>query len=195
MGTISFILYIKDLLVFKSPIIHHMCEEYIESSNQKGVSIGDLFINPYVFQSRSLDVPYLLKYIESLDKLAGVFREIYDEYLYSLRIDGYIDNHIHDIISNSDSFNMIFNSINNKFNAYINDQYLFEDFGIYQSSTSVETCMALYEEFNDSFTRSMIDLVDPKRLKFIIMQKSSRYLQNIYYKIFEQFEGIYLPFY
>lgn len=195
MGSISFILCIKDLLVFKSPLIYHMCEKYIESSKQKGVDIGNLFINPYVFQSRSLDVPYLLKYIESLDKLAGVFREIYDEYLYTLRVDGYIDNHIYDIINNTDKFHMIFNAINNKFNAYINDQYLFEDFGIYQSSTSLETCMTLYEEFNDSFIRSMIDLVDPKRLKFIIMQKSSRYLHNIYYKIFEQFEGIYLPFY
>lgn len=195
MGHIGFILFIKDLLVFKSPMIHHMCEKYIESSNQKGVNIGELFINPYIFQTRSLDVPYLLKYLESLDKLAGVFRELYDEYLYSLRINGYIDDNIYDIINNTNNFHMIFNSVNNKFNAYINDQYLFEDFGIYQSSTSLETCLALYEEFNDSFIRSLLDLIDANKLKIIIMQKSSRYMQIIYHKIFEQFEGIYLPFY
>ena len=55
--------------------------------------------------------------------------------------------------------------------------------------------MILYDEFNDRFIRTLIDLIDANRLKFIIMQKSSRYSQIIYNHIFEQFEGIYLPFY
>lgn len=191
MTTLTFITRIKDLLILKCPSFSNISKGYLESAKRKGVDLGELIINPYIFQSRSLDVSYLFKYLESLDNLARIFREIYDEYIYTLKLNGYINDTIHNI----DNFHIIFNAINNTFNLYLSDQFIFEDFGIYQSETSLITCMAMYETFNEYFMNTLLDLVEPHNLKLLIMQKSIRYSQYIYDKIFEQFEYIYLPFY
>ena len=191
METLSNMTRIKDLLILKCPAFSDASKIYIDSAKQKGVDLGELIVNPYIFQSRSLDVSYLFNYLESLDNAAKVFREIYDEYIYTLRLNGWVN----DIIYSIDKFHEIFNAINNKFNSYLTDQYLFEDFSIYQSETSLETCMAMYDTFNEYFMMSLLDIAEPNKLKYLIMQKSIRYSQYIYDKIFEQFEYIYLPFY
>ena len=191
MASLTIITHIKDLLILKYPSLNNITKGYINSAKQKGLYLDELVINPYILQSRSLDVSYLFKYLESLDKLAGVFRELYDEYIYTLRLNGWVN----DIIYSIDKFHEIFNAINNKFNSYLTDQYLFEDFSIYQSETSLETCMAMYDTFNEYFMMSLLDIAEPNKLKYLIMQKSIRYSQYIYDKIFEQFEYIYLPFY
>ncbi len=192
MCKLSRLIYIKDLLIFQSNTVYKMIEEYVESAKLKGVSIGDLATNSYIFESRSLDVSYLINYIKSLNNLAGVFRDLYDDYLYKLRLQLSID----DIIYQDDNqFQMIFNAINNTFNRYLDDQYLFEDFSIYQSQTSVETCMALLDTFYEYFTFLMSKYIDKDYLKQFIMQNNIALSQIIYDKIFEQFEYIYLPFY
>lgn len=183
------LIYIKDLLIFQSPTIYQMIEKYIEDAKQKDVFIGYLAMNQYIYESRSLDISFLINYIKSLDKIAGVFRDIYDEYIYELRLKGLLDS------VNKTDFHMIFNAVNNKFNLYLTDQYLFQDFGIYRSQTSLETIMDMYETFNDYFIYSLLGKIPPNELKILIYKKNFKYLPYIYDKIFEQFEDIYLPFY
>lgn len=183
------LIYIKDLLIFQPPTIYQMIEKYIEDAKQKDVFIGYLAMNQYIYESRSLDISFLINYIKSLDKITGVFRDIYDEYIYELRLKGLLDS------VNKTDFHMIFNAVNNKFNLYLTDQYLFQDFGIYRSQTSLETIMDMYETFNDYFIYSLLGKISPNELKILIYKKNFKYLPYIYDKIFEQFEDIYLPFY
>lgn len=183
------LIYIKDLLIFQSPTIYQMIEKYIEDAKQKDVFIGYLAMNQYIYESRSLDISFLINYIKSLDKITGVFRDIYDEYIYELRLKELLDS------VNKTDFHMIFNAVNNKFNLYLTDQYLFQDFGIYRSQTSLETIMNMYETFNDYFIYSLLGKISPNELKILIYKKNFKYLPYIYDKIFEQFEDIYLPFY
>lgn len=193
MYNITKVLYIKDLLVLQAPSIYKMIEGTVQSAKRKNLFIGDLVVNPYIYDSRSLDVSYLFKYLEALDKVANVFRKLYDEFLYSLRLEGIIDDELY---SGIDNFHMIYNAINNTFNSYLVDQYLFQDFGIYRSPTSLETCTKLYETFNDYCVYSLIDIVnDPARLKLRMFRQNIKYLNYIYDELFEQFEPIYLPFY
>jgi hypothetical protein len=182
--------YIKDLLIFQSPIIYAMIDEYINKAKQHGVYIGELTMNSYIYESRSLDVSYLMNYIKSLSNLVSIFRDIYDNDLYNLSLHG-IDNIIYDI----DHFQIIFSAVNNTFNVYLDDQFLFEDFGTYQSKISLDTVMAMYESFNKNFTLSLKDIVPSNILKKISMSRNIKYLPYVYDRIFEQFESIYLPFY
>jgi hypothetical protein len=190
MNAVSRIVYIKDLLIFQSPIVYAMVDEYINSAKQNGVYIGELSMNSYIYETRSLDVSFLINYIKSLDNIAKIFRQIYDDDLYNIRLHG-----INDIIYDIENFQMVFNAINNTFNAHLYNQMAFEDFGTYYSNTSLNTCMAMYETFNDYFAFSFRDIENPSVLKLINMRRNIRYLPYIYDKIFEQFECIYLPFY
>ena len=184
------ILYIKNLLVFQALSIYQLIEKYIDESRRRGVEIGDLVVNPYVYNSKSLDISFLVSYIKSLNNLSGVLRDIYDDYLYDLNMMG-----VDGLYNNLYDFHIIFNAANNTLNKYLDDQYVFEDFGIYQSETSLDTIMAIYESFNDYFVYTIKGRVDPLLLKRMIQIKSTKYLPYIYDKIFEQFEDIYLPFY
>lgn len=184
------ILYIKNLLIFQAPSIYQLIEGYINDSRRRGVEIGDLVVNPYIYNSRSLDVSFLISYIKSLNNLSEVLRNMYDEYLYDLTMKG-----AGGLYNNLYDFHIIFNSVNNVFNRYLVDQFLFEDFGIYQSKTSINTIMAMYESFNNYFVYTNKEKVDAFLLKKMVQTKSAKYLPYIYDKIFEQFEDIYLPFY
>lgn len=188
-NNLAILIYIKDLLIFQSRDIFAMIEKYVRSAEKKGVYIGELAMNPYIYQSRSLDLSFLINYIHSLDNLAGIFRNIYDEYIYELRLGGYIDRNY------KDNFHFIFYAINNTFNLYLQDQYLFEDFSIYHSETSDITIMALWETFNDYFIFYIKDYCNISNLKLFIKRKGLKHLPSIYDRIFEQFEYIYLPFY
>lgn len=182
--------YIKSLIVFQSPSAYTLIKDYVEDARKKGVEIGNLIVNSYIYSAKSLNIWFLIDYIKSLDNLVCTFRDIYDEYLYEIKMKG-----VDDIYNNLYDFHIIFNAINNTFNKYICDQYLLDDFGIYQSETSLITIMSLYEVFNDYFVYTMKDKVDYMTLKKIVQIKSIKYLPYIYDKIFEQFEDIYLPFY
>ena len=189
-NNISKIIYIKDLLILQSPIIFEKIEKYVREAERKGVYIGDLAMNPYIYKSRSLDVPFLIDYIRSLHNTIEIFRDIYDEYLYELRLLNCINENY------QDQFQFIFSAINNTFNSSLSDQYLFEDFGMYHSEVSDSTIMSLYETFNDYFIFYMSNAVSNQfNLKLFVQRKSLKYLPHIYDKIFEQFEYIYLPFY
>lgn len=181
----------KSLQVLRYPSIYNLISKYVDSAKQKGVYIGELLINPYVYASKSFDVSFLVNYIESLNNVAGVFRDIYDEYLYALVLQKSIDNSVYGI----DMFHYIFNDINNTFNEYLNDRYSFEDFSIYHSETSLDTIMAMFETFNNSFKWYMSSITDTNLVSEVIGNKSIKMIPYVYDKIFEQFEYIYLPFY
>lgn len=190
MSNLPRIIYIKDLLIFQSPIIYKMVEKYVIDAQKRGVYIGELTMNSYIYESRSLDVSFLTNYIRSLDNLVKIFRDIYDEYIYELKLNNYINENY------KDNFHFIFFAINGVFNNYLNDQYLFEDFSIYHSETSDITIMALFETFNDYFVFYTKESVNNLNfLKLFVRRKSLKYLPYIYDMIFEQFEYIYLPFY
>ena len=189
MENLTRLTYIKSLLIFQSPIVYEKIEKYVLDAKQMGVSIGDLAINPYVYSTRSFDVSFLVNYIQSLDNVIRVFRNIYDDYLYELRLHGNIDNNY------KDNFHVIFNAVNNTFNLYLDDRYLFEDFSIYHSETSLGVIMLMYDAFNEHFIFYMKNNVDSRVLKSLIQRKNLKYLPYIYDNIFEQYEYIYLPFY
>lgn len=186
------LVYIKDLLIFQSNSVYKLIESNVENARRNGVELGELVVNSYMYKHRSLDIGCLIPYIRALDNMIKVFRDLYDDEIYTLRLENLITDEVY---NNINGFHNIFNAINNTFNAYLCDQFLFEDFGIYQSQTSLETILALYETYNDYFIMSLRDYVNPNILKISIMNRSTRYIQYIYDKIFEQFEDIYLPFY
>lgn len=180
---------IKDLYILQFNDSFKLIEKYIKNSYKNGVYIGELCVNPYIYESRNLDLPFLVNYIESLDSLVKLFRDIYDEYIYDLRLYEEVNNNY------SINFHIIFNDINNTFNSYLSDQFLFEDFSIYQSETSLKTSIELYNKFNENFIFFMKNIIDRSKLQLFIHHKNIKYLPYIYDKIFEQFEYIYLPFY
>lgn len=182
---------IKDLLILRCPGVFQCFEETIEKSNQKNLNILDLTLNPYIYETRSSDIGYLIKYLNSLDGLADVFRELYDNFIYELRVANLLDESIY----NNDQFHYIFNAINDELNYFVNNQYAFEDFGIYMGQTSLETCIALYDKFVDYFVRCLSGKIDANFLKSFCMQRNIRNIYDIYESIFEKFEEIYLPFY
>ena len=189
---------IGDLLIYKSPITFAMIYEHLNSALEKGVHIEDLVVNPYIYTSRSMDVSYLINYIKSLDNIAKVFNDLYFDYLYTIRLGELINDNIADILYNrsKDIFNNIFFNINNTFNLYLEDQYVFEDFGIYMGQTSLEVIIALYNTFNDQFISSLKGYINPNLLKYhTTLSQSSEFMHFIYDKLYMQFEPIYLPFY
>ena len=189
---------IRDLLIYKSPITFAMISEYLINAIQRGIHIEDLVVNPYIYESRSMDVSYLINYIKSLDNVSKIFNDLYFDYLYKIRLEELINDNLADILYNKskDSFNIIFFNINNTFNMYLDNQYLFEDFGIYMSQTSLETIIALYNTFNDQFVSSLKGYINPNLLKYhTTLSQGSEFIRDIYNQIYEQFEPIYLPFY
>ena len=127
-----------------------------------------------------------------MSNVINVFRNMYDDYLYNLRLENLIDDYIEEY--EPDTFHIIFNAINNTFNAYLDDQYLFMEFGTHLSQTSLETIMGMYEAFNDQFVMEFKQYVNINKLKILIM-KNMKFINHIYNRIFDQYEPIYLPFY
>ena len=184
-------IYIKDLLILQSPIVYKMIEPYMNSARQKGVYIEELAMNLYIYEYKSLDIPYLVNYFKALNNLANLFRDIYDYELYILRI----QNHIDDSIYNENSFQMIFNAMNNDFNLYLDDRYLFEDFSIYQSETSLFVIQSLFDTFNNQFSLFLEPFVNRGIIQMMTAKRIKNFINYFYDKIYEQFECIYLPFY
>lgn len=176
---------IKDLAVLRTECCMNMIESYIETAFKSGVDIGELAVNIYVYESE--DPIFLVEYVKMLCNLSKVFRDILDNSLYTLRLYKIVNESVYNI-----NFHNIFNEVNTKFNTFIDEQFLFDEFGIYHSEISLETSIAMYEVFNDSVILSLKEFVDPNLLKFIFNKHSVKYLQKIYEEIFNQLENVFL---
>lgn len=178
---------INDLIIYRYPDLFQFIEKYIESARQKGVCIGQLIVNKYIYENHSLCI---VNYIKSLDELISVFRDLYDQTLHQLSLDRKLKSFIY----NLNNFHDIFNEVNNIFNKFLDDMYLFEEFSIFQSQVSIETCIAMCETFNDAMIFHLKEYVDINELKRINVNRMKNF-HLIYDRIFVLFEYVYLPFY
>ena len=177
---------IKELPVFYSNSGIRMIEKWLAIAVKNGVDIGDLIVNSVVYNYE--EPIFTIEYIKMLCNLTNIFRNIYDNNLYHIRLQGLISD---DVYSNI-SFHNIFNEINNIFNFLMNDGiYLFEEMEIYQSEISIEVAVALYDKFNDSIISALKDFVDPKLLVFIFNKINMKHLQIIYDSIKVQFTNVF----
>ena len=179
---------IKELPVFNTPSCVKMMEDHLNLAYQCGVDVGELAINIFIYEAD--DLIYLVEYIKMLCNLTKIFRDILDNELYILRAQGYVDNKIYSYIN----FHNLFVEINNKLNALLSDQFLFDEFGIYHSEISLETSIAMYEVFNDNIIISLNKFVDINVLKFIFNKHNVKYLHDIYESIFNQLENVFLMY-
>ena len=177
---------IKQLPLFTIPTYVNMISEYLAIAQQNGVNIGELAVNVYIYESE--DSIFLVEYIKMLCNLTKVFRDIYDNELYLLRSQGFIDHKIYFNLN----FHNIFNEVNNKFNIYLGDQFLFDEFGIYHSEISLDTSIAMLEVFNDTIILAIKNFVDPNIVKFIFNKFRLKNLHAIYDNIFNQLENVFL---
>ena len=182
---------IKDLAIFQYPEVIKLIEKDIYDSYSKGINIGEITVNTYIYETKSTDIYFMMRYIKTLNGLAEVFRELYDNLIYTLRLEKMIGS---DIYNDNTNFQFIFNAINNSFNMIINDRYLFEDFCIYFSDTSLNTCIELYDTFTYNFISLLCGTVDANILKSLCMNKNIFNISQLYAKIYQQFEYIIYDF-
>lgn len=176
---------IKDLKILQTPWVYKEIENDILSAERKGICIWELPVNPYIYETRSMNIEFLCKYIKTLDGLAGVFRELYDNLVYKLRLEKLIDFDMDD-----SSFQFIFNAVINAFNRYIDDRYLFDDFCIYMSDVSLQTGIILYDVFNSVFIALFGNMIDSNKLRYQCIYKNMINPSIIYTNIYKQFEPI-----
>ena len=176
---------IKEMPVFNILSCNVMMNDYIILAHTNGVNVPELYANVHVYEAD--DIIFSVEYIKMICNLAKIFREIYDNELYYLRLNGIIS---HEIYSKID-FHKVFGNVNNQLNSFIDDQYLMYEFGVYHSEISLETSMAMYEVFNDSLIEQMKGYADEKLLKFIFNKHNVKYIQNIYESIFLQLENVF----
>lgn len=174
---------IKELPAFYTAAGCRMMENSLIAAYSNGVDIGELAVNSFVYDYD--DIVFSVEYIKMLCKLSTIFKDIYDNNIYALRVQGHLQN-IPDI-----NFHFIFNEINNKFNAYVDDMYIFEESGIYQSEIALETTTALYDIFNDTIVLALKDFVEPLVSKYIFNKVNVKYLQNIYDNIMTQLQNVF----
>lgn len=177
---------IKQLPIVTVPTYVNMLKDHLAIAQQSGVNIGELAVNVYIYESE--DPIFLVEYIKMLCNLTKVFRSIYDNELYLLRSHGYIDNKIYFNLN----FHNIFNEVNNKFNIYLDNQFTFDEFGIYHSEISLDTSIAMLEVFNDTIILALKDFIDPNLVKFIFNKFRLKNNHALYDEIFNQLENVFL---
>lgn len=178
---------IKELLLFKTPS-SKMIEEYLQSAYKCGVDVGELSANSYVYEYID-DLIFSVEYVKMICNLVGIFRNLFDNYLYSLRSIGWhIDNRIYSI-----NFHNVFSKINYQFNINFIDQFLFEEIGIYHSEVSLETAIFLFEVFNDTVVDELKEIIpiDPNLLKSMFIRRNIRYIPQIHSDIMNQLENVF----
>lgn len=181
-------LNIRDLMLFKVPSMYKKTvEESIENAKQKGVNIGDLKLNSFIYQYGDLSLT--IAYIKTLEIMIEVFSDVYYRELYELKSENLI---YPDDIPNA--FMVIFDAINNQFNEIIDDGYLYEEFIIYGSEISLEAILMLYDVFNEYFVNTLKPYTDTSTITHLIISRV-KYIPIIYDMIFEKLEDVYLPFY
>lgn len=185
MYELSYPIRIKELPMFYSQHCIAMTQNYLVIATQNGVNIGELTANVFVYEFD--DLIFTVEYIKMLCNLSTIFRNIFDNDLYNLRLQGYINDKIYSSIN----FQTIFNEVNNKFNAFIEEPFLFEEISIYGSEISLETSIALYETFNDNMIILLSKFVDINLLKYTFNKINIKYLQNFYDQIGTQIQNVF----
>lgn len=186
---------IKDLMILQYDEIINIIREDVESAKLAGVYIGELYVNRYVYESRSTDLAFLRNYIKTLNAIANVFGDIFHDEIYTLRLEDLLDNEAYLEIYNENTFHWIFDKINQTFNTYVDDMYIFDEFYIYGSEISSEVVLFLYNTFNEYLVSSLMPYVNYNILLKMNGQRTVRYYPYIYDKLFQQLEDLYLPFY
>lgn len=186
---------IKDLLIFQNDEIIDIIRKDIEFAQNHNVYIGELFINRFIYEERSTDLSILRIYLKMLNAIIKVFNDIYSDEIYTLRLEGLITDKEYLEIYNNNVFHQIFHDMNNEFNTFIFDSYVFDDFLIFYSETSLGVILQLYQTFNQTIVSLLSPYVDRNILISINAQRTVRFFPFIYDKIFEQLDDAALPFY
>ena len=176
---------IKEMGMFNVIPCIQMVEEWLSNAYKNGVDVPELYANVHVYAAD--DVIFSVEYVKMICNLTTIFREIFDNELYYLRLRGIVDNSIYSKIN----FHKIFGNVNNHLNSFIDDEYLMYEFGIYHSEISLETAMSMYDIFNDSVIEQIKDVADAKLLKYIFNKHNVKYIKNIYDNIFLQLENVF----
>lgn len=176
---------IKEMPIFNILSCNKMMSDHLIKAYTNGVNVPELYANVYVYDAD--DIIFSVEYVKMVCNLTTIFKEIFDNQLYALRLKGLINNEIYSSIN----FHTIFSTVNDQFNSFIDDQFLMYEFGIYHSEISLETSIVMYEAFNDAVVNILKDFVDIKILKFIFNKHNLKYIQNIYDSIFTQLENVF----
>lgn len=175
----------KDLPVFKMSTYSNMMNGWINKAIQKGVDIGNLSVNSYVYEYD--DPIFLVEYIKMVCNLGIIFRDIYDTELYNLRMSGYINN----IYSDMD-FNTIFNHMNTNLNLFLDQSFRFEETEIYHTEITLDISTKIYNIFvNDLITQvSKVVNINPLQLRSIFIRNKIKNIEFISKEIYTQLDNI-----
>lgn len=176
---------IKEMSIFNIKSCNDMMVAWLNKAYMTGVNILELNVNVYVLDAD--DMIFSVEYVKMVCNLSIIFREIFDNHLYDLRLKGLVDNDIYSKIN----FHNLFNEVNNTLNSFIDDEFLMYEFNIYHSEISLQTAMTMYDSFIENLIAILKDIVNDKLLKFIFNKHSVIYIQNIYEGIFLQLENIF----
>lgn len=180
---------IKEMPIFNIKSCIGMMEKWLNAAYSNGVNVPELNANVYVYNAD--DMVFSVEYVKMICNLSIVFREIYDNKLYELRLKGLIDKEVY----NNINFHQIFGRVNDLFNYLIEDQDPMYEFAIYHSEISLEIAIAMYDVFNDSLINELKKFIDVNLLKYIFSKYNTKYIQNIYDSIFNKLENVFSIYY
>ena len=180
---------IKYLPAFIIPSCLNMMRFHIESAYKNGVNIGEFGCNSFIYQND--DLICQVEYIKMACNISNIFKDIYNELLYNLRLEGYIDNSIYPFIN----FHKVMNEVNNTFNSFIEDEYIFEEVTIYSSEISIETSIEMYDTFTNCIINELSSYINPNLLKYVFNKFNITNIQIIQDKIMTQIANIFTVFY
>jgi len=177
---------LKDLPIFHSNSAMIMLKNWLAIAEKSGVNIGELSVNSVVYNYE--EPIFTVEYIKMLCNLSNIFRTVYDNNLYQLRLQGLINDDVYSKIN----YHNIFNEINNTFNFLTLDgMYIFEEMSIYDCEISLELTVALYDKFNESIISELKNYVDPNLLLFVFNKINMKHLRSIYDSIQTQFLNVF----
>lgn len=151
----------------------YFVEEYIQSCFKNGVDIGELMINPYVYNHKFLDTRFCIIYFKVISAICNFFRNLFDQQIFLIRnIKDAPPLPLYDI-----NFHEIFSYINTTLNVYVDDVYIWDDFLIYGSETSFEIFYIMYDQFNEILMERITEKVSDK----LFISRMQLYKMNVQY--------------
>lgn len=186
---------IKDLIIFRNPDVFNIIKSDVESAQKYGVYIGELFINNFIYEYKTTDIIILRNYIRTLNILAKTFGDMFNDTIYTLRLQGLLKDEEYEELCNENIFHWIFHHINHEFNTFVDDIYIYEEFFIYGSEISLELILILYDAFNENIVTALKPYINYHILMRMNGTRTVRWYPYLYDKIFQNLEDLYLPFY
>lgn len=187
--------FIKDLIILQNPKVFEMIKPDVEAAKKYGVNIGYLHVNSFVYEYKTTNIIFLRNYIKTICILVEAFGNMFHDEIYTLRVQGLLNDECYLELYNDNTFHWIFNDINNTFNIYIDDIFLHDDFYIYGSETSLEVILILYNIFSEDIVTALKPYVNYNILMKMNGIRTVRWYPYLYDKIFQNLEDLYLPFY